>query len=137
MSTDQPSTQPPGWYADPTQPGVQRYWDGQAWTQHVSTPSAPPMPTAPGYPPAYGYGYPPQPQTSTYAILALVFAFVFSPLGIVFGVMGRKEIDQSGGMKTGRGLATAGMWIGIVSMVLVALYFILIIGLIAGSTSFN
>lgn len=27
---------PAGWYADPTAPGVQRYWDGSAWTEHTA-----------------------------------------------------------------------------------------------------
>lgn len=26
---------PPGWYADPSGSGQQRYWDGRQWTQHV------------------------------------------------------------------------------------------------------
>ena len=26
----------PGWYADPNAPGLLRYWDGLAWTQHTS-----------------------------------------------------------------------------------------------------
>ena len=28
-------TTPPGWYADPNS-GVQRWWDGQAWTEHFA-----------------------------------------------------------------------------------------------------
>lgn len=32
----------PGWHADPHQPGLLRYWDGQAWTSHTS-----PVPPAP------------------------------------------------------------------------------------------
>jgi hypothetical protein len=27
---------PPGWYADPQQPGRLRYWNGTAWTEHVN-----------------------------------------------------------------------------------------------------
>ena len=30
-----PPAVPPGWYADPTDPTWQRWWDGRAWTQHV------------------------------------------------------------------------------------------------------
>jgi hypothetical protein len=97
MSEQIPSQTPAGWYPDPSMPSTQRYWDGQQWTENLAPMGA-----------AYG-----QSQTSTYAILAIVMAFVFFPLAIVFGVMGRNEIDASNGAKTGRGLATAGMWIGI------------------------
>lgn len=31
-----PST-PAGWYADPTRPGTQRYWDGEKWTEHYQS----------------------------------------------------------------------------------------------------
>jgi uncharacterized membrane protein YhaH (DUF805 family) len=41
MSTPAPQ---PGWYADPGQPGMQRYWDGATWTEHQS-----PLPAAPAY----------------------------------------------------------------------------------------
>ncbi len=34
---------PAGWYPDPGQPGQLRYWDGQAWTKHLT-----PMPPPPG-----------------------------------------------------------------------------------------
>jgi hypothetical protein len=44
------------------------------------------------------------------AILALVFAFVFSPLAIVFGHMAKKQIRESG--EDGDGLATAGLVLG-------------------------
>ena len=52
----QPASPPAGWYPDPNQPGrsVRRYWNGQAWTEHVEqqgSPEAPPPPpgqSAPG-----------------------------------------------------------------------------------------
>ncbi|ATL26421.1 DUF2510 domain-containing protein [Streptomyces formicae] len=31
---------PPGWYPDPRQPSVERWWDGTAWTEHRRTPEA-------------------------------------------------------------------------------------------------
>jgi hypothetical protein len=31
------STAPPGWYPDPTDDFERRWWDGDAWTEHVST----------------------------------------------------------------------------------------------------
>lgn len=38
-------TIPAGWYADPSVPGQQRYWDGVAWTEHTA-PGAP-VPASP------------------------------------------------------------------------------------------
>jgi len=121
-----------GWYADPSQPGSQRYWDGAQWTpyQAAAVPNARP----------YGggaYGSSPQAETSTQAILALILAFVFFPLGIVFGILGRREVDRSGGLKTGRGLATAGLWIGIVQAVLTVIYIVFFIGFIATTATYN
>lgn len=61
MSTPTPA---PGWYPDPAQHGLQRYWDGSAWTQSTqpmpgAVPAAPAVPSyapaAPAYAgPAYG-----------------------------------------------------------------------------------
>lgn len=31
-----PAQTPAGWYADPSTPGRQRYWDGSQWTEHTS-----------------------------------------------------------------------------------------------------
>src|SRR5881628_3750172 len=66
----------------------------------------------PGYaPPGYG-GYPPyyRRPTNTLAILALVFAFVFAPAGLVLGIMARKQIERTG--EEGAGLALAGTIVG-------------------------
>lgn len=41
------------------------------------------------------------------AVLSLVFAFVFAPLGIVFGHVARRQIRQTG--EQGDTLATAGL----------------------------
>ena len=43
--------------------------------------------------------------TNTMAILSLVFAFVFFPLGTVFGVIARRQITRTG--EEGRGLASS------------------------------
>lgn len=73
-------------------------------------------------PPGYLAGPPP---TNTMAVLALVFAFVFAPLGIVFGIIGRRQIDQSG--ESGRGLATAGLVLGIIFTALAVLSVVLLV----------
>jgi uncharacterized membrane protein HdeD (DUF308 family) len=83
----------------------------------------------PGYGPA---GYPPPPAafrpTNTMAILALVFAFVFSPLGIVFGIIARRQIRRTG--EGGQGLATAGLVLGIIFTAITVLSIILMVALI-------
>ena len=79
---------------------------------------------SPDYPhgqPASGYGapasgapgYAPAPQrTNVMAILGLVFAFVFSPLGIVFSAIGLSQTKKRG--EGGRGLAITGLVLSIV-----------------------
>ncbi len=79
-----------------------------------------------GPPPPYGYpaqqssyGYPPPRQTNTLAVAALVCAFVFAPLGIVFGHVSLSQIKKSG--EEGRGLAIAGLVIGYLVTILTVL----------------
>jgi hypothetical protein len=67
----------------------------------------------PGYgPPAVYGGYPPvyRRPTNTLAILALVFAFVVAPAGLVMGIIARKQIERTG--EEGSGLALAGAIVG-------------------------
>jgi asparagine N-glycosylation enzyme membrane subunit Stt3 len=91
--------------------------------------SAPP----PGYPteqqPVYGQpGYQPQ-KTNTMAILGLVFAFVFSPLGVIFSAIGLKQIKER--RESGRGLALAGLIISIISIVLAIIAIIAFVTVLA------
>ena len=48
--------------------------------------------------------------TNVMAILSLIFAFVFAPLGIVFGHISKKQIRRTG--EGGGGLAPAGLVLG-------------------------
>lgn len=94
----------------------------------------PPPPPPGGYGPGYGpypgpYGYPgyyPPPQlgTNTMAILAIVFAFVFCPLGIVFGCIALKQLKRN--PQEGRGLAIAGIAVGAACTALTVAYVIFI-----------
>jgi hypothetical protein len=102
-------------------------------------------------PPAYGqqppaYGQQPDPYTAApygqqpqyyaqpsrgmnvMAILSLVFAFVFAPVGIVLGHIAKKQIARTG--EDGAGLATAGL---IVSYVFTGLYVLGCIGAIVAA----
>lgn len=68
-------------------------------------------------------GAPTYPRTNTMAVLAIVFAFVFSILGIVFGHTALGQIRRTG--EEGRGLAIAGLVIGYSS---IGLGLLLIVG---------
>ncbi len=95
-----------------------------------------------GQPPGYGgYGAPggyQSPQTSVMAIISLiagilsiVLACCCWPLslvgiaGIVLGILAKKEIAGSNGLKTGDGLALAGLITGIVGILLGVAGFVL------------
>ncbi|BBY16376.1 peptidylprolyl isomerase [Mycolicibacterium litorale] len=69
-------------------------------------------PPPPGYPPGYPGGYPAPRGTNAWAVAALVCAFLFAPLGIVFGHVSLSQIKRTG--EEGRGLAIAGLVIGYV-----------------------
>ena len=117
--------QPYGQPYDPTAPysGEQPSSGQPAYGQPASGQPAYGQPAGYGQQPPYGqppYGGQPgygQPMyvpvvatTNTMAILALVFAFVFSPAAIVLGHIAKKQIRQTG--EQGEGLATAGLWLG-------------------------
>lgn len=76
--------------------------------------AAEPYPPAPPPYPYQPYPYPPPvpPRTNALAIASLVCAFVFAPLGILFGHLSLSQIKRSG--EDGRGLAIAGLVIGYV-----------------------
>jgi hypothetical protein len=103
--------QPPGWYPDPNDAATQRYWDGTDWTEN----------RAPGASQAAAA----QAKTNGFSIAALVLGILWlywvgSVLALVFGYMGKKQIDEAGGMQTGRGMAVAGIvlgWIGVGTLV--------------------
>src|SRR3954470_21114817 len=72
-------------------------------------------PPTPGPPPTMPGGGRPV-GTNTMAILSVVFAVLFSPLGIVFGLVGRRQTRRTG--QPGRGLATVGLALSVVFLVL-------------------
>jgi peptidyl-prolyl cis-trans isomerase B (cyclophilin B) len=67
-----------------------------------------PPPPYGAYPPPYDpYGYPRPRATNGMAIASLTCAFVFAPLGIVFGHISLSQIKRTG--EEGHGLAVAGL----------------------------
>src|SRR4051794_30452441 len=71
----------------------------------------PPVPPPYGaYPPTYDpYGYARPRPTNGMAIASLICAFVFAPLGIIFGHISLSQIKRTG--EEGHGLAVAGVGI--------------------------
>ncbi|QEV17143.1 DUF2510 domain-containing protein [Streptomyces alboniger] len=53
----------PGWYPDPHQPSVERWWDGAAWTEHRRTPEN-------ARAAAVGQGFGPAPDPAATAVIA-------------------------------------------------------------------
>lgn len=84
------------------------------------------MSTHPLPPPAPTYPR----HTSGLAIASLVLGLLYlagigSVLAVVFGIQARREIDHSDSTVTGRGLATAGIVLGMIGLT------ILVLGVIA------
>jgi peptidyl-prolyl cis-trans isomerase B (cyclophilin B) len=99
----------------------------------VTTPPPPygayPPPPYGGYPPpppgGYStdyYGYPRPQPTNAMAIVSLVCAFLFAPLGILFGHISLSQIKKTG--EEGRGLAIAGL---VISYMITALSVVVIV----------
>ena len=96
--------------------------DPYRWAEE-STPYGPPTPA----------GWPP--PTNTKAVIALCTVFAMPILGIVFGVMARREIARTG--EAGRAYATWGLGLGIAAVALWVLYLgfigLIVFGGVAGS----
>jgi hypothetical protein len=70
-------------------------------------------------------------------ILGTVLCCVFAGVpAIILGNIARKEIDASQGLQEGRGMATAGLVLGIISTVLSVLYYIFM-GVLIGTDGFG
>ena len=71
----------------------------------------------------------PQPSGSNaFAILGFIFAFLFSPLGLIFSIVGLAKAKKMGGKQ--KGLAIAGLILSIISVLIMVIYFVLIAGTI-------
>ena len=89
---------------------------------------------APGYPPPGAYYAPPPAvpvKTNGFAVASLVLGILWlywigSILALIFGMIAKSQIDQSGGYQQGRGLAIAGIvlgWVGVGFLILFILFF--------------
>ncbi|RGE24283.1 DUF4190 domain-containing protein [Leucobacter sp. wl10] len=67
-------------------------------------------------------------QTNTYALLAIIFAFLSPIAGIVFGHLGLSQVKRTG--DAGRGIALTGLIISYAYFLFIALFVILYVGFI-------
>ena len=118
------------------------YSQGPGWWQASDGKWYPPQnPTAPAAAPAAGYAYTTAPKTNPLAIGSLVCSLVSCGIGsiaaIVLGHMAKKQIKESGGTQTGDGLATAGLVLGYIGVVVGIGFLILYITVLATSEDLN
>ena len=118
----------------------------QAMTPSPGAPRPPPPPPPPyaaaqyQYPAQYGPGRPAS-TTNGLAVASLVLGIITlcgigSILAVIFGYVGKGQIDRSGGTQSGRGLAIAGIVLGWVGIGILVLFIVLgIIGAITDSGS--
>lgn len=68
----------------------------------------------------------------SYFALPIIGAVV----AVITGVSARREIRRSGGAVGGWTMATAGLWLGIIHLVLVALFMLVLVGLFLAGVGF-
>jgi hypothetical protein len=106
--TNRPHRYAPGWYADPSDPAVSRWWDGQSWGNETQShnwkgnPNDPPsnVATSGGLP--YG-GQSTQSDTGNgFSIAGIILgavAFLFVPIllgpaGLILGAVGKSRSER-------------------------------------------
>jgi hypothetical protein len=76
---------------------------------------------------------PPTARTNVMAIVSFVAAFVVPVAGLVLGYMAKNQIRRTG--EEGRGLATAGIWIGMAGTIFGVVFFIIWLSLLISMLS--
>lgn len=59
----------------------------------------------------------------------LVFGIVLGPIGLILGIVALNQINNSGGLQGGKGMATTGVVVGVVDVVA---FFVIISALTSG-----
>lgn len=108
----EPSSVPPGWYPDPNDGRIERWWNGTAWTE--PTRALPPNVPAAAELRAASNGW------ATTSVVLSALSLVVNPflllsiLGVIFGAVG---LARSGSLGTGRTVAIVGLALGLVVLV--------------------
>ena len=127
----------------PAGPGSGSASPGPSVPAYAITPAAPPQPAGPPtYPAGYAPGYSPvylatSNKTNGLAIASMVLGIIWlywlgSVLALIFGLVARRQIRDSGGAQSGDGMAIAGIVLGLIGCCTLALIFI---AAVAGSGS--
>ena len=123
------------------------WWQAADGKWYPPAPQQPPAPPAPPAPPTFqapgapqAYNAPAGPKNDGLSIAALVcgisglatlvlcgIGIVPAILGVVFGIIGKKKVEQSGGALQGRGMALAGAICGAVAIGLFLIWLVLLI----------
>lgn len=127
-NTGQPAyPPPPAAYPPPAYPPTAPTYPPPVYPPPVY-PAPPPPYAQPGYPYPMGYvpvGYVPVARTSGWAIASLICPLLGGGiLGVIFGHIALNEINRSGNMIQGRGMAIAGLIIGYIGIGLLIIYLI-------------
>ncbi len=146
MDQNPPNQNPaPGWYPDPTQPGTQRYWDGEKWTEH-SAPLQQQSQVGQGWDAGGGYGV-----TSTGPVTGIdpwfwqsIAATILCCLpagiaGIVFSARAKEAINRGDATAAREAADKARMWTLIsagVGLVFAVLYFVFALAVGLGGGNF-
>jgi|SRR6478609_11354327 len=126
-----------GWFTDPSDPTLQRYWNGSEWTEHQA-------PVSPGHAPQPGRvaGIPPNADGAVTSLVLGIVSLLFCGLlsGIPAVITARRAtraIDQSQGQLGGRGLATAGFVTGLIGTIWsgLALGFVVVVFIFGSAVS--
>ncbi|MGV9795604.1 MULTISPECIES: DUF4190 domain-containing protein [unclassified Gordonia (in: high G+C Gram-positive bacteria)] len=137
----------PSYGADPgasSDPNVPPSYGTPSYGTPPASPYGQPGYGASGYPAAGAPGYPAQAKNNPLAIASLVCSIVglvccglTAIVGLVLGIVARKQIKESNGTQTGDGMALAGIIIGAIVTVLFIIYWILVFAGVIGSFAFD
>jgi hypothetical protein len=121
-------TPPAGYYPDPQNPAVERWWDGAAW---AAPPEMPPVNVSPV---AAAADMPAgSPRNNQFAMASLVLSiswvfFIGSILGVIFGHLAMQQIRESEGREVGRGNAMIGLIVGYAGLACGLLALLILLG---------
>lgn len=114
-----------GYYPDPQNPRVERWWDGTAW---AASPEMPALNVSPVVAVPVG-----PPRNNQFALASLVLSiswvfFIGSILGVIFGHLAMQQIKESEGREIGRGNAMIGLIVGYIGIAAGLLAVLILLG---------